>query len=241
MDQKKALEIMDEVCDAYAEILPKPIHDAYLYGDYAEGRYDAESSVNIAISVDMSWEELRSYEKKLIHVDSEMDLKYGVFVYVCVTPLSQFRPSGGSFLYGNLLEDGIRRGASEEEIAAVLKRAQERKERALKPETVMEIFKKVYTDCTKILPRPIHDAYLYGDYATGRYDDESSVDILITVDMSWEELRSYSDQLTRVDSSLSLEYDVMVSTYVTPLENFEKGYGYAIYGDVRKEGIRYVA
>lgn len=108
-------------------------------------------------------------------------------------------------------------------------------------EKALEIMSEVYAAYAKILPKPIHDAFLYGDYATGRYDAESSVDILIAVDMSWEDLRPYESQLAHIDSELSLKFDVTVFTYTTPLESFERNYGYFIYGNVREEGIRYAA
>ena len=111
MDQKKALEIMAEAYAAYEKILPKPIHDAYLFGDYATGRYDEESGVYILIVVDMSQEELQSYEKKLIHIDSELEMKYDVFVCDFSVPLEIFERTNGYYLHQNIRDEGIRYAA----------------------------------------------------------------------------------------------------------------------------------
>lgn len=241
MDQKKAVEILGEVYDACTKILPKPIHDAYLHGDYATGRINVESSVDILIVIDMTWEELRPYEREVIHFGSELDMKYDVYVSIYLTPLSSFERNAGYAIYGDVRNDGIRYGASDDEIAAVVERARVKKENAMKQEEALEILGEVYTAYSKILPRTICDAFLYGSYARGDYHEESDVDIFITVDMSQEELKPYKDAMSTVDSDLGLKHDIMVSVMVTPLTRFEE---YAevlpLYRNIIAEGIRYV-
>ena len=53
----------------------------------------------ILIVVDMSQEELRSYEKKLIHIDSELEMKYDVFVCDFSVPLEIFERTNGYYLH----------------------------------------------------------------------------------------------------------------------------------------------
>lgn len=242
MDQKKALEIMEEVYAAYEKVLPCPIHDAYLYGDYATGNYHEDSSVNIVLALDMSRENLNKLRADLCSIDSRLGMKYDVMIFTYLAPLSSFAKKYTCYLYGDVWNDGIRYGASDEEITAVRERARLRKENAMKPEKALEILGEVYTAYAKILPCPIHDAFLYGSYARGDYDEESDVDIFITVDMAREELHPYEDAMSTVRSALGLKYDILVSVVVTPLDQFQR-YSEALpyYRNILSEGIRYAA
>ena len=84
------------------------------------------------------------------------------------------------------------------------------------------------------------NGYLYGSYARGDYDEESDVDILLTVDQSDENIRAQNMSLAKIDSDLSLDHNVTVSVTVKPLEQFNR---YAeispFYKNVINEGICY--
>ena len=112
MDQKKALKILSEVYAAYSQILPKPIHDAFLYGSFARGDFHEESDVDIFITVDMSREEMKPYEDKMATVKSDLGLENDVFVSVIVTPLALFQKYAEDLpYYMNILAEGIRYAA----------------------------------------------------------------------------------------------------------------------------------
>ena len=102
------------------------------------------------------------------------------------------------------------------------------------------ILAQAYIMCREIFGNKIRDAYLYGSFARGDYDDESDVDILITIDMSPEELALLRQKVSAVNSRLSLEHDVTVSITAKPIEQFTR---YAsilpYYRNVLSEGIKY--
>lgn len=106
----------------------------------------------------------------------------------------------------------------------------------------LHILGEVYSVCTAILPYTIHDAYLYGSYARGDYNEDSDVDILLTVDTDVGQIAQYRRSVSRAMSQLSLKHDVTISVTVKSLRLFRQ---YAddlpFYRTVRKEGIRYVA
>ena len=84
------------------------------------------------------------------------------------------------------------------------------------------------------------NGYLYGSYARGDFDDESDVDILLTVDQSGESIRAQNKSLAKIDSDLSLDHNVTVSVTVKPLEHFNRYAGISpYYRNVIKEGICY--
>ena len=53
-----------------------------------------------------------------------------------------------------------------------------------------EILKSVYHACDPILGHSIHDAILYGSYARGDFTAESDIDILLTADLTQEQIAS---------------------------------------------------
>ena len=102
----------------------------------------------------------------------------------------------------------------------------------------LEILKKTCRACEKLFPEGIHDAYLYGSYARGDFDEESDVDILLTVDV--EQVENYLIPLATIESCLDMEYDRLISVVIVPLWRFAK-YAEALpfYRNVLKEGIRF--
>lgn len=109
-------------------------------------------------------------------------------------------------------------------------------------EDAIKVLGEVYEGCSAILPVPIHDAYLYGSYARGDYDEESDVDILLTADLDWPEISSYRSAISHVVSELCLRYDVTVSVTIKPLKLFTQfADDLPFYRNVRTEGVRYVA
>lgn len=106
----------------------------------------------------------------------------------------------------------------------------------------ISIFHEVYNACNPIFGMNLKDGYLYGSYARGDYHAESDIDILLTVDMSPEEICSYRRAVAKVTSELSLEHDIMISVAVKAKVQFEK-YANVLpyYQNVLKEGIRYGA
>ena len=106
----------------------------------------------------------------------------------------------------------------------------------------MLIFKEAVEACSKILDGRIKDAWLYGSYARGDFHEESDIDILLTVDMTDEELKEHRHELSVVNSDLSMEHDVTVSVTAKPLDQFVRYVNtLPYYRNVLREGIAYGA
>ncbi len=104
----------------------------------------------------------------------------------------------------------------------------------------LDIFSQAYKMCSDLFADKLTDAYLYGSYARGDYDDESDIDILVTVDMEPEALAEIRSKVSAINSELSLEHDITVSITAKPLDQFRR-YSDILpyYRNVIKEGIRY--
>jgi predicted nucleotidyltransferase len=103
------------------------------------------------------------------------------------------------------------------------------------------ILNEVCNACKTIFGN-IKEAYLYGSYARGDYDEESDVDILVTVEMTQKEIAIHHWELACLSSDLSLEHDITVSISVKPAEQFERyNEFYPFYKNVVREGIKYAS
>ena len=103
-----------------------------------------------------------------------------------------------------------------------------------------EILKIVYHACDPILGHSIHDAILYGSYARGDFTAESDIDILLTADLTQEQIASQRRAVSGVASTLSLDHDITVSVHVVPLAQFRRYADFLpFYQNVLQEGIRY--
>ena len=104
----------------------------------------------------------------------------------------------------------------------------------------LHILKEAYENFSNVFPDQVRDAYLYGSFARGDYDDESDVDILLTVDVPLEEIPEYQKAMSVINSDLSLLHNVTVSATVKSKTLFDQ-YGDTLpyYKNVRREGIPY--
>ena len=73
-----------------------------------------------------------------------------------------------------------------------------------------EILASVYDSCNQLSGDKIHDAILYGSYARGEQNAESDIDILLTADLTQEQIVEKRRAIAALSSDLSLAHDVTV-------------------------------
>ena len=109
------------------------------------------------------------------------------------------------------------------------------------PEAIA-ILNEVYQRCHSAFPNGLKETYLYGSYVRGDFDNESDVDILLTVNLEPADISRYRNQIAAISSDLSLEHDVTVSITVKSFDHFHRYYSVLpFYKNVLTEGIRYPA
>ena len=105
-----------------------------------------------------------------------------------------------------------------------------------------EILASVYASCNRISGGKIHDAILYGSYARGEQNAESDIDILLTADLTQEQIVEKRRAIAALSSDLSLNHDVTVSIQIVPLAQFLRYADFLpFYQNVLREGIRYAS
>ena len=103
----------------------------------------------------------------------------------------------------------------------------------------LEILDEAMERVKGVFGEALINGYLYGSYARGDQDEESDVDILLTVDLTDEEIRKQSKAIVKLDSELSLEHDITVCVTVKPYEQFIRfAEVSSFYKNVIDEGIK---
>ena len=104
----------------------------------------------------------------------------------------------------------------------------------------MQILREAFIACNERMMNSVCEAYLYGSFARGDYTAESDLDILMTSDLNEEQIRRYKREISKINSELSLLYDVTVSITVKSARHFEEYMNILpYYKNVKREGIRY--
>ncbi|MBQ8699941.1 MAG: nucleotidyltransferase domain-containing protein [Schwartzia sp.] len=85
----------------------------------------------------------------------------------------------------------------------------------------------------------IQGIYLYGSYARGDYDESSDLDFVALVKGDRQNLKSRLDKVWNDTVKMDLEYDVVTSPTVIPVDEFQKYRDeLPYYQNIFKEGKR---
>ena len=102
----------------------------------------------------------------------------------------------------------------------------------------IEIIKEFARQVKGILGEDLVQVILYGSYARGDYRENSDIDIMILVDTSLKDLKSYEDKLTDVSVDFALEYLKVFSLIDVCYAEFSKWKQVLpFYRNVAKEGV----
>lgn len=79
---------------------------------------------------------------------------------------------------------------------------------------------------------------LYGSYARGDSRPDSDVDLMILLDMSDLDLKSYSQELSYMTYDFNMDHDIDIKPITKSEEHFEKWVvNYPFYANVNREGV----
>lgn len=106
------------------------------------------------------------------------------------------------------------------------------------PQKVQTLIAKYVGEVQKIYGTHLRRIILYGSYARGDFRSDSDVDILILVDISDIEIKSYSHQLSDLTFDFNMDYDLEINPIAKNEEHFRKWEkNYPFYTNISREGV----
>ncbi len=100
--------ILSEVIAKMKEIYGSKLKEILLYGSYAKDEQDEESDIDIMLLIDMNDENLKSYDKRLNDVVSDIGYKYMKVISVIDMSYRKFNDWANVVpFYKNVVNEGV--------------------------------------------------------------------------------------------------------------------------------------
>ena len=106
------------------------------------------------------------------------------------------------------------------------------------PQAIHGLLEQYVAEIKKIYGSHVKEVILYGSYARGDFGADSDVDIMILLDISDLELKSYSRALSYMTYDFNMDNDLDIKPIAKNQAHFEKWVdNYPFYANVQKEGV----
>lgn len=106
------------------------------------------------------------------------------------------------------------------------------------PKAMYNLIVQYIEEIKKIYGSHVRQIILYGSYARGDFRPDSDIDIMILVDMSDIELKSYGEKLSYMAYDFNLDHDIDIKPIAKSEEIFNKWVvNYPFYSNIHKEGV----
>lgn len=107
------------------------------------------------------------------------------------------------------------------------------------PVTVEYVLRNYVTALQKIYGAHLQSVILYGSYARGDFTKESDVDIMILLDLTETEIKSYRHELSEKTYDFNMDYDLDIKPIAKSRSHFIKWVeNYPFYANVSREGMK---
>ena len=104
MDEK-VKKLLEDIKERLWNIFKKELTHIILYGSYVRGDYDEESDIDIMVLV--KDKELKKYNEKIIDLEIDMTIKYGIMPSILIENKEYVMKNKHiEFLFGNVLNYG---------------------------------------------------------------------------------------------------------------------------------------
>ena len=104
------------------------------------------------------------------------------------------------------------------------------------PLAVQSALDTVKAALTSIYGQRLSAIYLYGSYARGDFREDSDIDLMIALKGEVNPGQEV-DRLSKVLSDISLDYNLLIATYVVPEKWIAERHG-PLFVNVRREGVQ---
>ncbi len=106
------------------------------------------------------------------------------------------------------------------------------------PQVMQSLLEKYVIEIQKIYGNHLKQIILYGSYARGDFKADSDVDIMILLDISELEIKSYRQRLSDMTYDFNMDYNLEIRPIAKSEEHFRKWVdNYPFYANIRKEGV----
>ena len=106
------------------------------------------------------------------------------------------------------------------------------------PKNMQNLIEQYVNEIKKIYGSHLRQIILYGSYARGDFGPDSDVDIMILLDMSDMELKTYSQQLSYLTYDYNLDHELDIKPIAKSEKHFQKWMeNYPFYANIHKEGV----
>ena len=105
-------------------------------------------------------------------------------------------------------------------------------------QTIQGLIEQYVSEIKKIYGAHLRQIILYGSYARGDHGPDSDIDIMILLDISDLELKTYGQTLSYMTYDFNLENDLDIKPIAKNEAHFKKwSKNYPFYANVEKEGV----
>ena len=105
-------------------------------------------------------------------------------------------------------------------------------------EKIRNILNEYVQGIVHIYGDKLHSVILYGSYARGDYHKDSDIDIMILLDMTELDIKSYRHQLSDLTYDINETYDCDINPIAKSINTFIQWEdAYPFYNNIKNEGI----
>jgi len=105
-------------------------------------------------------------------------------------------------------------------------------------EQLATIVHRLAHEARSLFASSLTDVILFGSYALQEAEDDSDIDIMLLVDLSEEELNTFSDALSQLGFDYNVEHNIWFMPIVKNVDHFHYWcQAHPFYSNVSKEGI----
>ena len=105
--------------------------------------------------------------------------------------------------------------------------------------SMKELLDKYIAEIKKIYGTHLQEVILYGSYARGDFKEDSDIDIMILLDLTDMEIKSYRHDLSDMTYDFNMDYDLDIKPMAKNEDHFKKWLNvYPFYANVEREGVK---
>ena len=106
------------------------------------------------------------------------------------------------------------------------------------PQSIHDYMEQYIIELKKIYGSHLQRIILYGSYARGDFRRDSDIDIMILLDMSDLDLKTYGQNLSYMTYDFNLDYGLDIKPIAKSEAHFRKWVkNYPFYANIQKEGV----